>query len=269
MNRIFFLLFLLLIISVNSQKKQQKKPNSNDKNKDKPNVNAENLPKQDKENSQVEIETITQKKVEEKPDLSKYKLEKEEFEKKIEVFTIGDFTTIELPSKSAEIIYYKIDKPCLFQFAFYLSKSEKLIHMIFSGPDGKGGSKEYQNFKNKNFLYSEFNATNPGQYTFYLNNQDNPDKTEISFAIKNNLKVDKNIDRSKLDSITEYLEEMDEKFDKMRTRQSIANKKTDAYNDSVNTHNKSILINSIVEVTIMILIIIAQLYYIKNKIDKI
>ena len=55
----------------------------------------------------------------------------------------------------------------------------------------------------------------------------------------------------------------------MRMKQNIINKKTDAHNESVNKHNKEILIYSIVEVGTMVLIFVAQLFYIKSKVDKI
>ena len=73
----------------------------------------------------------------------------------------------------------------------------------------------------------------------------------------------------KLDKITDYLNEIDEKINKMRMKQNIINKKTDAHNESVNKHNKEILIYSIVEVGTMVLIFVAQLFYIKSKVDKI
>ena len=47
------------------------------------------------------------------------------------------------------------------------------------------------------------------------------------------------------------------------------NKKTDAHNEGVNKHNKSILINSFVEILTMIIILVIQLYYIKKNISKI
>lgn len=226
-----------------------------------------NIPQHEKD----KIETIEQVKKSEKNDeeMNKLKEEKDEFDKQIEIFTLSDFTTLELPSKNIEIIYYKVNTPCTLKFAFYLSDSEKNIHMTLNGPDDKGSRKDLKTFTNKNFLFYEYKATHIGQYTFNLDNSPNSDKTEISFAIKNDLKVDGNIGMKKLDKITDYLNEIDEKFNKMRMKQNIINKKTDAHNESVNKHNKEILIYSIVEVGIMVLIFVAQLFYIKSKVDKI
>jgi hypothetical protein len=296
MNKLFFFIYFLIILSVKAQKnKTQNKYNqtNNDLNNSS-NNNKNNKTISDKEfnltesllkyysnstnasndknqnNQKIDIEKIEQIKQKEKTEeINKIKLEKEEFDKKIEIFTLGDFTTFEIKSKSDELIYYKIDKPCIIKFAFYLSDEEKVIHINVNGPDGKSGIKEYKSFNNRNFLYHEFNATYSGQYTFFLNNHDNSDITEISFAIKNNLKVDENIGMRKLDTISEYLDDLDERINKMRLKQNIINKKTDTHNDSVNKHNKQILIYSITEVGTMVLIFIAQLFYIKNKVDKI
>ena len=226
-----------------------------------------NIPHQE----QDKIETIEQVKKSEKDDkeINKLKEEKDEFDKQIEIFTLSDFTTLELPSKNIEIIYYKVNTPCTLKFAFYLSDSEKNIHMTLNGPDDKGRTKDLKTFTNKNFLFYEYKAKHIGQYTFNLDNSPNSDKTEISFAIKNDLKVDGNIGMKKLDKITDYLNEIDEKINKMRMKQNIINKKTDAHNESVNKHNKEILIYSIVEVGTMVLIFVAQLFYIKSKVDKI
>ena len=226
-----------------------------------------NIPHQE----QDKIETIEQVKKSEKDDkeMNKLKEEKDEFDKQIEIFTLSDFTTLELPSKNIEIIYYKVNTPCTLKFAFYLSDSEKNIHMTLNGPDDKGRTKDLKTFTNKNFLFYEYKAKHIGQYTFNLDNSPNSDKTEISFAIKNDLKVDGNIGMKKLDKITDYLNEIDEKINKMRMKQNIINKKTDAHNESVNKHNKEILIYSIVEVGTMVLIFVAQLFYIKSKVDKI
>ena len=95
------------------------------------------------------------------------------------------------------------------------------------------------------------------------------DGTEISFAVKDDLKADKHIGTRKLDTISEYLEEIDEKLGKVKMKQSIINQKNEAHNDSVNKHNKEIYIYSIAEVVTMVLIIVGQYFYIKNKLDKI
>ena len=292
MNKILFIIFLLVIISVKTQEyKDQNKFNQKNNSSNNNNIKKnKKIPEKDfnltesflkyysnstnsSNNTKInadDIEKIEQIKQQEKTDeLNKLKIEKEEFDKKIEIFNLADFTTFEIKSKGDELIYYNIDKPCTIKLAFYLSDVEKVIHMNFNGPDGKGGIKQYQTFNKRNFLYHEYNITYPGQYTFFLDNHDNPDITEISFAIKNNLKIDENIGMRKLDKISEYLDDLDERINKMRLKQNIINKKTDTHNESVNKHNKQIMIYSFAEVATMILIFIAQLFYIKNKVDKI
>ena len=247
MNVIFLFICLFIII------------NSNPKNIEKPNNKNESI-------KYNQAQRQTEENIDEK---NKLLLEKEQFNKQIEFFTLSDFTTFELKSKSGEFVYYKGVKGSTMKFAFYLSDSEKKIQFKFSGPDGKGGLKVYQIFSNKNFLYYEHKVEYPGQYIFYLDNGENSDKNEVSFAVKDDLKEDKNIGMQKLDSISEYLDDIDEKINKIRLKQNMINKKTEAHNDSVNKHNREILLYSLAEVGTMVLILVGQLFYIKSKVDKI
>ena len=147
-----------------------------------------------------------------------------------------------------------------------MSDIEKYITLNFKGPDP---SNEISlDFTNKNFLYYEYKLEKIGKYVFYLNNE-NKEKIQISFAIKDSWNKDDNIGTKKLDTIVEYIDEMESKINKIRLRQDMINKKTDAHNEGVNKHNKSILINSFVEILTMIIILVIQLYYIKKNISKI
>ena len=212
--------------------------------------------------SETKIEKISQK-PKEKAEIDAIKLEKEQFEKQIEVFTLGEFTTFEIPPKRGEYIYYQILNPCIMTFAFYLSDIEKYISLGCKGP------KTFLNFTHKNFLFYEYKIEEKGRYQFYLNNEENEEKIEVSFAIKDSWNKDETIGSKKLDKITEYIEDMDTQINKIRLKQNVINKKTDAHNDGVNKHNKSILINSFIEVFTMIFILVMQLLYIKKNIDKI
>ena len=199
-----------------------------------------------------------------KEELNLAKQEKDLFEKQIEAFTLGEFTTFEIPPKSGEYIYYHISTPCVLTFAFYLSDTEKSISLNLTGPNNFS-----KNFVEKNFLFNEIKIEEQGKYVFYFNNEKSEDKIEISLAIKDSGNKDENIGSKKLDKISEYIEDMDGKINKIRLKQNIINKKTDAHNEGVNKHNKNILINSFSEVLIMIFILVGQLYYIKKNISKI
>ena len=215
--------------------------------------------------SQVKIDKISQiPKSQEDQNIKK--LEKDQFEKQIEVFTLGEFTTFEIFPKSGEYIYYYISNPCILTFAFFLSDIEKYISLYLKGPEPL--NQILQNFTNKNYLFYEYKIEKEGKYEFYLNNE-NEEKIEISFAIKDSWNNDDNIGSKKLDKITEYIEDMETKINKIRLKQNIINQKTDAHNEGVNKHNKRILINSFAEVLTMIIILVIQLYYIKNNISKI
>ena len=254
MNVLFLFIFIHIIINPTNQlKSNKKKINSNNNTSSK--IRKEEESKKDTTNNEDELEIP--------------KTEKELFEKQLEAFNLRDFTTFELPAKNGENIYYTIPKNCTIKFAFYLSDTEKLIDVKFTGPDGVGGSKIYETFPKKNYLYYEYKAVYPGRYVFYLDNSENGDLTKVSLALKDNLKEDKNIGMKKLGKITDYLDDIDGKITKMRLKQNIINQKTDTHNENVNKHNREILIFSMVEVGVMALILIGQLYYIKNKVNKV
>ena len=215
--------------------------------------------------SEVKIDKISQKK-KTKENASIKNIEKEQFDKQIEVFTLGEFQTFEISSQSGEYIYYQISNPCTLTFAFFLSDVEKYISLYLNGP--QPSNEISLNFTNKNFLFYEYKIEKKGKYIFFLNNE-NKENIEISFAIKDSWNKDDNIGTKKLDTIVEYIEEMDSKINKIRLKQDMINKKTDAHNEGVNKHNKSILINSFVEILTMIIILVIQLYYIKKNISKI
>ena len=216
--------------------------------------------------SKSKLDKITQsiEKTKSKDDINNViKQEKDLFEKQIEAFTLSEFTTFEIPAKSGEYIYYHINSPCVLTFAFYLSDVEKLISLNLRGP------RVEKKFLDKNFLFYELKIEEEGKYIFYLDNEKSEEKIEISFATKDSAKKDENIGSKKLDKISEYIEDMESKINKLRLKQNIINKKTDAHNEGVNKHNKNILINSFYEVLIMIFILVVQLYYIKKNISKI
>ena len=215
--------------------------------------------------SQDKIDKITQN-LKDNDNINITKLEKDQFEKQIEVFTLGEFTTFEIPPKSEEYIYYEITNQSIITFAFFLSDIEKYISLDITGPEP---SKNFsQNFVNKNYLFNEFKIVEIGKYIFNLKNG-NEETIEVSLAIKDSLNKDEKLGNKKLDKITEYIEDMDSKINNIRLKQNIINKKTDAHNEGVNKHNKRILINSFVEVLTMIIILVIQLYYIKKNISKI
>jgi len=213
------------------------------------------------------VEEIRLKKEGNIKEIEEYQLKKEQFDKLISVFTLSEFTTFEIPGKTLEIVYYQVNRPCTLKIAFYLSDNEKIIYMSLTGPDGMGGSKTYKNFNKKNFLYYEHRAKYPGRYSFLLDNRDK-DIIAISFAVKDDIK-DENIGTKKIDKISGYLNDIDLKINQMRLKQNIINTKTEAHNENINKHNKEILVYSFIEVGTMILILFGQLFYIKNKIDKI
>ena len=230
--------------------------------------------KKEEENKRKILEQINQERDrEEKKRKEKLRLqiekEREDFEKKIENISISEFTNLYLEPKSGELIYHNTTKPCHLRIIFLLTETEKMIHLTFNGPNGRGGSSLIKSFRNKNFLYYEYDAKYVGQYTFYLNNYHNSDETEIVFAVDDDSKKSEDkLEKKKIDKISGYLNDIETKINSMSLKQNIVNRKTDKHNNSVNKHNKKIFIYSIIEVITMIAVFVLQTCYIKRIVGK-
>ena len=230
--------------------------------------------KKEEENKRKILEQINleKEKIEIKKKEKKLQLEKdrEEFEKKIENISISDFANLNLEPKSGELLYHNTTVPCKITIMFLLTDTERTIHLVFNGPNGKGGSSLIKSFRNKNFLYYEYDAKNIGQYTFYLNNYHNSEETEVVFAVADDSKkMEDKLEKEKIDKISLYLNEIDVKINTMSIKQNIVNRKTEKHNDSVNKHNKKILIYSGIEVVTMVFVFLLQTCYIKRIVEKV
>ena len=227
--------------------------------------------KRQKEQKILEQINMEKEKEEKRKREARLKLEKEreEFETKIENITINEITNLYLEAKSGELLYHNTTKPCKIKIIFMLTDNEKTIHMNFNGPNGKGGSTLIQSFRNKNFLYYEYDAKYVGQYTFFLNNYHNPDETEIIFAVSDDSKkTEDKLEKRKIDKISGYLNDINGKINTLNVKQNVVNRKTDRHNQSVNKHNKKIFIYSIIEVITMIVVFLLQTCYIKKIVGK-
>lgn len=230
--------------------------------------------KKEEENKRKILEQIQieKQKAENKAREKRLQLEKEreEFEKKIENISVSEFTNLYLEPKSGELLYHNTTRPCQIKIIFLLTDSEKTIHLTFNGPNARGNSGLIQSFRQKNFLYYIYDAKFVGQYTFYLNNFHNSDETEVIFAVSDDSrKSEDKLEKKKIDKISGYLKEIDNKINTMSTKQNIINRKTETHNKSVNKHNKKILIYAIIEVITMIIVFLLQTCYIKKIVEKI
>ena len=219
---------------------------------------------------QINTEKETKEKKKKEEERLKKEKEQAEFFKKIENVTINDLTNLNLEAKGGELLYHNTTMQCKLKIIILLTDTEKTIHMNFNGPNGRGGTSLIQSFRNKNYLYYEYNAKYVGQYTFYLNNYHNSDETEVIFAMYDDSKKggDK-LEKKKIDKISGYLNDIDGKVNTMSVKQNVVNRKTDIHNESVNRHNKKILIYSVIEVITMIIVFVLQTCYIKRIVEKI
>ena len=228
----------------------------------------EMIKRKNMEKIRMETERLEREKALQKQKQMQLEKEREEFERQVENISVSEFTNLYLEGKSGELLYHSVSKPCNLKIIFLLTDTEKTIHMTFNGPNGRGGTTLIKSFRSKNFLFYEHNAHIPGEYTFYLNNYHNSDETEVIFAINDDTKTEESLGKQKVDKISGYLNEIDLKINQMRSKQNIINKKTETHNDSVNKHNKEILVYSIIEVITMLIVFAVQTFYIKSIVEK-
>ena len=196
------------------------------------------------------------------------KLQREECENRLSNIVFNEFLSISIPGKSIETLYQNITNFSKLTLSFYISDEQKQIHFTFSGPNKKGQTNLIKTFRKRNCLYFEYDIKIFGQYSFILNNYQNSENTELLFLMHlTNLKSDK-LGSEKIDKISGYLQEIDQNINNMIMKQGIINKKTNAHNDSVNKHNKQILIYSIVEVIVLLLVFFVQGFYVKKLVNK-
>ena len=195
--------------------------------------------------------------------------EREEFDEKMQLIPYSKFINLNLEGKGGETLYHNVTKPCTLKILFLLTDTERNIHLTLNGPNGKGGNILIQNYRSKPFLYFEYKAKIPGQYTIYLNNYANSDETEVIFALSDDTKkTEEALGTQNIDKISGLLNEIDININQMRSKQNIMTKKAEAHNDSVDKHNREILIYSIIEVVTMLIVFVIQTCYIKNIVGK-
>ena len=196
------------------------------------------------------------------------KLQREECEKQLSNKVFKEILSLSVPAKNGEMLYQNITNHSKLLFAFYISDEHKQMHLTFSGPNDKGRTTLIKSFRKKNCLFYEHDVTRYGEYSFFFNNYQNSEDTEVIFLLHvTNVKSD-NLGAEKVDKISGYLQEIDQNMNNMRMTQGIINKKTNAHNESVNKHNKQIVVYSVVEVVVLILVFAAQSYYVKRLVSR-
>ena len=238
------------------------------------NTNDENEKKMKEKKRQEEIKKtaeiirMKQKEIQMNKTREEIKVQREECERHISNMVFSEILSLSIPGKNGEMLYQNITNVSKLSFSFYISDERKQIHLTFSGPNKMGRTTMIKSFRKKNCLFFEYDVTVPGQYSIFLNNYQNSEETELVFLMHlTNIKSDK-LGTEKVDKISGYLQEIDKNMNNMRMTQGIINKKTNAHNDSVNKHNKQIVVYSIVEVVVLILIFITQSYYVKRLVSK-
>ena len=150
--------------------------------------------------------------------------------------------------------------------AVILTDIEEKINFLFSGPNARGRTSVLYKLDNKNYLFHEYEALRKGEYTIDLINRSSKE-IELIFLINEHVDQGKKkdvLDTEKIDKISLLLNNIDNNVSQLRTKKRIEMRQANSHNDKVFSNNKSIVIYSIIEVFTMIIVLLAQSYYISS-----
>ena len=196
--------------------------------------------------------------------------ERENFDKYMDNTKFNEYMQIDLERGEKEIFYLDLDKFTKVKMAMILSDADEKFTLKFYGPNAKGKVALIQEYKKKNFLSFEYETIRKGEYTIEIKNKGSK-MNELTFYISeedNNKKKDI-LDTEKIDKISKLLQDIDDNVSQMRTKKKVEIKKINSHNNKIDSHNKSIIIYSMIEIFTMIIIFIAQTYYISSFVKKI
>ena len=153
--------------------------------------------------------------------------------------------------------------------AVILTDIEEKINFLFSGPNARGRTSVLYKLDNKNYLFHEYEHLRKGEYTEYTIDIINRSSKEIELIFLINEHVDQGkkkdvLDTEKIDKISLLLNNIDNNVSQLRTKKRIEMRQANSHNDKVFSNNKSIVIYSIIEVFTMIIVLLAQSYYISS-----
>ena len=218
---------------------------------------------------QSEMIRIENKRKEEKK--KKEKEEREKFDKIISNTTFEEHIQISLDRGETETLYLDLESFTKIKMAVILTDEEEKISFVISGPNSRGRTSVLFRLDNRNYLYHEYESLRKGEYSIDITNKGSKEN-ELIFLFNEHVNKDKKKDilnTEKIDKISLLLNNIDNNVNQLRNKKKIEIRQVNSHNDKVDNNNKSIVIYSIIEIFTMIIIFVAQSYYISSFVAKI
>ena len=216
--------------------------------------------------AKAEMIQIENKKKEEKK--KKEQEERAKFESQIANTTFEEFIQISLEKGESEILYLDLDSFSKVKMAVLITDEEEKMNFVLSGPNARGRTSVIYKVDNKNYLFYEYESLRKGEYTVEITNRGSKEN-ELIFLVNEHVDKKKDlINTEKIDKISMLLNNIDNNVNQLRNKKKIEIRQINSHNEKVDKNNRNIVIYSIIEIFTMIIVFIAQSYYISSIVTK-
>ena len=217
--------------------------------------------------ARAEMVKIENQKKEEKK--KKEQQERENFEILLSNTTFEQYLEIHIEKGEVETLYLDLDSFVKIRIAFILADEEEKINLVLNGPNAHGRTSILFRGDNKNYLFYEYETMRKGEYTIELINKGSKEN-DLYFMISEKLnKKSELLGSEKIDKISMLLNNIDNNINQLRNKKKIEIRQVNSHNEKVDKNNHSIVVYSIIEIFTMIVVFIAQNYYINSIVDNI
>ena len=217
--------------------------------------------------AQAEMIRIENQKKEEMK--KKEQQERRHFENIISNTTFSEIIQISLERGETETLYLDLNAFQKIKMAVVLTDEEEKCSFVFSGPNSRGRTSALYKVNNKKYLYYEYETVRKGEYIIEITNKGSKENEFVFLLQENKEKKKDNINTEKIDKISLLLDNIDNNVNQLRNKKKIEIKQINSHNEKVQKYNQSIITYSLIEILTMILVFIAQSYYISSIVNKI
>ena len=218
-------------------------------------------------NAKAELIKLENKKKEE---IRKREIEERaKFENILSNTTFDENIQISLQKGETETLYLDLESFTKVKMAVVLTDEDQKVNFALSGPNSHGRTSVLYKINNRNYLYYEYETLRKGEYIVEIKNQGNKENELVFLVKEHNQKKKDNINTEKIDKISNMLNTIDTNINLLRNKKKIEIKQINSHNEKVDNNNRSIVIYSIIEIFTMIVVFIAQSYYISSMVSKV
>jgi hypothetical protein len=191
-------------------------------------------------------------------------LEDQQWNEKIEQFSPESLVTTVVERGTTQIFYEEILVSTNATLAFYLHDEESKMDFEIISPNGI----TLYRGKNKNRVFHDFQAYTTGAYAFHLINDKYKVKKKVTFALHSGSNIDRSLDMEHLSQLYSKIDLADSKMKEFAFANKMLARKIEGHFEIAGLHNGKIFWYSIMETILMVVILIIQLLYIKNLLNK-